>query len=288
MFDAHKIIAEHGLDEARQLAKTKLEYTCITAAVAMLNAQTSEPAYASPMVTALPHRQPMEGNALAHRWRRQIGFDEYCVDSGVLDDGAPMGIPFGAKARIALIYLHTQAICQGSPVLSVPHSRNAYLKALGMEGGGMSYKLATDQGLRVSACRLAISCSGRMLEIGPLVERFIYDAGVFAPSAPDLDLTNESERIVLGSAFYRFILAEAVKIDAQALHILNNNSWAIDLYIWFASELHRLEAPRPMSWEELAFGSGAKYKRPRQLRATFLNTLQLVKAVYPQAGVELA
>lgn len=119
------------------------------------------------------------------------------------------------------------------------------------------------------------------------MEHFIYDKGVFSPSAHDLDLTNWSERITLNPKFYKLILAESVRINPQALRILNDNSWAMDLYIWFASELHKLKTPLPMDWGEFAFGSGSKYKRSRQARSTFLKTLHLVKAVYPQARVEL-
>lgn len=54
MFDAHEMIAQHGLDEARRLAKTKLEHTCINAAAAMLGERNAEPAYASLMVTSRP------------------------------------------------------------------------------------------------------------------------------------------------------------------------------------------------------------------------------------------
>src|SRR5690606_39143456 len=297
MFDAHKMIAEHGIDEARRLTKNKLEHTCINAAAAMLEAREAEPepAWASMMVTSLPHRQPMEGDSPAINWRRQIGFfdesqigfDEYHLESGHFDDGSPMGVPFGSKARLALIHLHTQVIRQGSLLLDVPQTRNAYLKALGVEGGGMTYKRVTDQGRRVSACTLTIVREDQTRLATPLVDVFIYDSGVFSPSKKDIDSLGLSRQIIVSQGFHDLILAEAIGLDRRALQIINDNSWAIDLYIWFAGTLPRLTIPLLITWKGLEFGSGVNYKRSRQTRSVFLNTLQLVKAIYPQARVDV-
>ncbi|MFA5549136.1 MAG: hypothetical protein WDA10_11385, partial [Porticoccaceae bacterium] len=77
MMDPHTLLAEHGIDTARSLARNKHEHACINAAAAMREASTTspEPAWASMMVTALPHRQPMKGGKPALHWQRQIGFD---------------------------------------------------------------------------------------------------------------------------------------------------------------------------------------------------------------------
>jgi hypothetical protein len=286
MFDAHEMIRGHGTDEARRLSRTKWEHTCINAAATMLETDTAKLAYASLMITSLPHRQPMEGDSPARQWRRQIGFDEYFLESGIFEDGTLVGVPFGAKARLALIYIHTQVIRQASPVLDVPHTRNAFLKALDMKGGGMTYKHVVDQTRRISACKMTISRENLATWTGPLVDHFIYDVGILPPSTQCLDTAGFARQTVFSKGFYDLILADKVKLNHQALQIISNNSWAIDLYIWFARELHRLKAPFLLDWQRLEFGSGVRYKRSRQMRSTFLKTLQLVKAVYPQARVE--
>ncbi|MFA5547669.1 MAG: replication protein RepA [Porticoccaceae bacterium] len=290
MFDAHQMIAEHGINEARRLSKNKLEHSCINAAAAMLAAFETEPepAWASMMVTALPHRQPLEGNDPALHWCRQIGFDEYRFDSGYFDDGSPVGIPYGAKARLILIGTHTRVLHQHSLVPDVPHSRNAYLKELGVEGGGMTYKRVTDQSRRVASCTLSIAREDQTRLTTPLVDFFIYDSGIFSPSKKDIDSLGFSRQIIVNPGFYDLIYAEPIKLDRRALQIISDNSWAIDLYIWFAGTLPGLAAPQLLTWKELEFGSGVNYKRSRQTRGVFLSTLQLVKAIYPQARVEVA
>ena len=298
MFDAHQMITERGIDEARRLTKSKLEHTCVNAAAAMLEARGAEPepAWASMMITALPHRQPMAGDDPALQWRRQIsffgehqiGFDEYYLESGRFDDGSPIGVPFGAKARLALVYLHTQVIRQHSALLDVPHTRNAYLKALGVEGGGMTYKRVTDQGRRVSACTLTIVREDQTRLATPLVDVFIYDSGVFSSSKKDIDSLGLSRQIIVSQGFHDLILAEAIGLDRRALQIISDNSWAIDMYIWAAGTLPGLATPQLLTWKQLEFGSGVSYKRSRQTRSVFLSTLQLVKAIYPQARVDVA
>jgi len=144
MFNPHKVIKEHGIDVARRLTKTKWEHRCINAAATMLEEDKATPVYASLIVTSLPHRQPIDGESPAHLWRRRIGNDEYLLESGFFEDGSMTGIPFGAKARLAPIYIHTQMIRQASSVLDVPHTRNAFLKALNMPDGG--YELQTRYG----------------------------------------------------------------------------------------------------------------------------------------------
>ncbi|MFA7555978.1 MAG: replication protein RepA [Spongiibacteraceae bacterium] len=287
MFNPHKIIKELGIDEARRLSKTKWEHRCINAAAAMLEENKATPAYASLMVTSLPHRQPMDGEHPASLWRRQIGHDEYLLESGYYEDGSMIGIPFGAKARLALIYIHTQMIGQGSSVLDVPHTRNAFLKALDMPGGGMSYKHITDQTRRISACRMTISRDGLQTWSGVLTDNFIYDAGLFSPSSQRLESAGLARQTVFSKDFYRLTVKNKIKLNYQAIQIINDNSWAIDLYIWLASELHRLKEPRLRDWETLELGLGVKFSRPRQLRSTLIKALQLVRAVYPQASVEL-
>src|SRR5690554_674020 len=199
-----------------------------------------------------------------------------------------MGVPFGAKARRALIHLHTLIIRQDSPLLDVPHTRNAYLKELGVEGGGMTYKRVTDQGRRVAACTLTITREGQTRLTTPLVDIFIYDSGVFPPSVKDIDSLGFSRQIIVSQEFHDLVRAERIRLNRRALQIINDNSWAIDLYIWAAGTLPGLTTPQLLTWKQLEFGSGVNYKRSRQTRSVFLNTLQLVKAIYPQARVDVA
>src|SRR5277367_4231880 len=101
MFDAHQTILRLGLEAARRTAGSAIERSCVDAAAAM-NADGARAAliHASPVVTALPHREP-ERRA---QWRRTIGDTTFAMESAP-DASGPLGVPFGAKARIILLHL---------------------------------------------------------------------------------------------------------------------------------------------------------------------------------------
>lgn len=289
MFDAHHLIAEHGIDEARRLALDKHERVCIDAAAAImaLQGQPQESAYASMMTTCLPHRQPTDGFVQTTCWKRQVGLENYCVESGQFDDGSIAGVPFGAKARMALIDLHTEAIRQGSPVIAVASTRHAFLKRLGLGGGGMTYKQTINQARRIATCHITIRDEADSVWASRLVDSLVYESGTISPNTRDLDANGASKSVVLTRAFYDRIVAQQVRLSLPALRLISDNSWAIDLYIWLACELPRLTAPMELDWKSFALGSGMNYRRARQLRGTFLHTLQLVRAIYPQAKVDV-
>jgi hypothetical protein len=64
-------------------------------------------------------------------------------------------------------------------------------------------------------------------------------------------------------------------------------SLAIDIYIWLAYRLHALTKPTSVTWSALHAQFGAGFRRVRQIKPTFLETLQLALAVYPEACVDI-
>ena len=75
----------------------------------------------------------------------------------------------------------------------------------------------------------------------------------------------------------------------QALREINNNSVAIDIYIWLAYRLHSLK-PGELTlirWPALAAQFGSNYLRIRDFRRFFRTPLRLALAVYPDARVDI-
>jgi hypothetical protein len=59
----------------------------------------------------------------------------------------------------------------------------------------------------------------------------------------------------------------------------------IDVYIWLAYRLHALKQPVEVGWPALHAQFGAGYKRVRDFRSQFNESLELALAAYPDARV---
>ena len=68
---------------------------------------------------------------------------------------------------------------------------------------------------------------------------------------------------------------------------IQNNSMALDLYVWLAYRLHVLTKPTSIHWPKLHEQFGGGFKALRQFKPTLIENLKLALAVYPEAMVEL-
>lgn len=287
MFDCHELIAHRGLLEARKIAANKGERMAVDAAAAILfdseNAQDF--VYASLGVCALPHKNT---DSRPVPWQ-YVGDDAtYLFRDGILEGQTPVGVPYGSKARLILLYLQNAAIRSRSRTIELGSSlywltRSAHPKSI----GGMSYRLIMKQAMRIVACRLAID-GKEATYIDTLVQP---SADTSACSAPPGYLRDKGASVmpqfaILNEAFYNSFIDSAVPIRLSALRQLSNNSVAIDLYIWLCHRLPALNQPQFLDWAVLANKFGGGYKEVRHMRRPFLNALRLALAVYPEAMVE--
>ncbi|MBF0563050.1 MAG: hypothetical protein HQL37_13765 [Alphaproteobacteria bacterium] len=87
----------------------------------------------------LPYRNPGDD---VRRWERRSGAAVLLLDAGdALDPQTaqvvPMPLPWGAKARMVLLYLNAQAVRQGTPVIETGDTMTAFMrKVLGFQPNG--------------------------------------------------------------------------------------------------------------------------------------------------------
>src|SRR5215213_3915383 len=84
--------------------------------------------------TFLPHARPASDDAI---WRRKAGRFTLLVSPGVMDDGrrvARVGVPYGTKARLILIYLQSEGV--KGRVVSLGASMSAWIRSLGLSVTG--------------------------------------------------------------------------------------------------------------------------------------------------------
>jgi hypothetical protein len=269
------------------MAVSKAERVCVDAAAAVVGARAQDEAvHGGLAVICPPHRRLPD---VYRGWTRRIGNLEYRLESGSYDDGAPIGIPFGATSRNILLYFHNEAIRQKGRVIEVVPSMNAWVRQMGLKSGGMTYRLIVEQARRIATCRMTVT---RAVDHGLTQQSFaLVDAILFKSSMQSAFTRNLTavfpDKVVLSEAFHGHIVEETATMRLAALRQISDNSWAMDLYAWLSYQLTRLEEPLTVPWTTFAAGFGVGYKHTRQMKATFCGALQLVLAIYPQANVEI-
>jgi hypothetical protein len=234
---------------------------------------------------ALPHRRLKDDQT----WQISSERVTLLLEPGrrANDDSAPtwVGVPYGSRARLIMLYLQTEALRTNSREIELGKSLRDWLTRLGIPIGGKSLKDVREQAERISRCRLTfhVQTAGR----SGLVNQNIVDTAMFVDDAVSGQGTLFLETARLSETFYEQLKKHPVPLEEAAIRAINNNSMALDLYCWLAYRLHVLSAPRAISWKALMAQFGAAYKEQFHFKPRFLENLHLALAVYRDAKVEV-
>lgn len=232
---------------------------------------------------ALPHRRLNDDQT----WQINSEMVKLLLEPGrrANDSGEPtwVGVPYGSRARLILLYLQTEALRTSSREIELGKSLRDWLSRLGIPIGGKSLKDARDQAERISRCRLSfhIQSDGR----SGLVNQNILDTAMFVDCTDTGQNSLFLETARLSETFYEQLKKHPVPLEEAAIRAINNNSMALDLYCWLAYRLHALSTPRPVSWKALMSQFGTAYKEQFHFKPRFLENLHLALAVYRDANV---
>jgi Plasmid encoded RepA protein len=93
------------------------------------------------------------------------------------DDIEFVGVPYGSRARLILLYLQSEALRNKSRDIELGRSLHAWLGRLGTPIGGKSFRDVREQADRLSRCRLTfhVQQGGR----SGLINQNIVDAAMF-------------------------------------------------------------------------------------------------------------
>ncbi|WP_426960328.1 replication protein RepA [Muricoccus radiodurans] len=238
---------------------------------------------------ALPHKRLPTDEA----WVRRNEQITLMVEPGrLLRPGAAepemVGVPYGSRARLILLYLQTHAMRSGSREVELGRSMREWLQRMGIPHGGKSYVEVRDQAARLSTCKLTFYYAAAKGRTGFSNER-IVDDGMLMLDDDGGDTRQGSlfiERVRLSESFHAALQKHPVPIWEPALRHIQNNSMALDLYVWLAYRLHVLQRPTPVRWAALHGQFGGGFKALRHFRPTFLANLRLALTTYPDARVE--
>jgi len=237
---------------------------------------------------ALPHRRLPD----AEGWQIQSERTTLIVEPGMRPGPAgkpePVGVPYGSRARLILIFLQSEAIRTKSREIELGGSLRAWLVRLGIPQGGSSIATVREQAERLSLCRLTF----RVQSGGAtgLLNQSIVDTALFLDEPHDGQLSRRPqfvERAKLSEGFFEQLQKHPVPLEESAIKAVSNNSQALDIYAWLAYRLHSLSSTRAVSWRALMPQFGAGFGRIDNFKARFLSNLKLALAVYPEARVEV-
>ena len=284
MAQIHHLIFEHGIDGARRLTANLPVSTRqqIDAAHAVLSDDTDTMGviHAGFAMAALPHRKTDEAV-----WKRENGPTKLLVESGRNSDETLVGIPYGATARMILLYLQTEAVRNRSREVELGTSMQAWLQAMGLAKGGKTYHTVKEQAKRVSRCRLTFfhtSAEGSFVSNGA----FVRDA-ILPASGDERQPSLWRDTVVLDELFYKSLVEHALPLRDSAIRQISNRSTAIDIYVWLAYRLHHLQKPVTVSWAALASQFKNGPKELRFFKRDIRSSLELALAVYPEAKVTI-
>ena len=247
-------------------------------------------AYSGWAQCALPHRRIAAGEV----WEVTSDRMRLVVEPGRRptgrDGSGPLeltSVPFGAYARLILLYLQTEALRTKSPEVELGRSWRDWMGRIGVPWGGSSGKAVREQAELLSRCRLTFHLHGQGR--AGLVNQSIVDRALFLDTPEggrQGRLTLETAK--LSDAFFEQLKRHPIPLEESAIKSLSNNSAALDCYIWLAYRLHSLSAQRLVTWKALKAQHGQAYGQLYHFKNKFPAVLALATAVYPDANVEVS
>jgi len=285
MGTVHKLLEEKGKQGVLQLGM--LDRREVEAAASYM---TDEDVgigflYSGWCQAALPHRRLPDDEIWQIRGERLVLLVEPGVRVAAEGKPVPVGVPYGSRARLILLYLQSEALRTGSREIELGGSLRAWLHRLGIPTGGKSIAAVRDQAERLARCRLSFHVTNG--KAAGLVNQSIVDSALFLEADDTARGSGFVERARLSEGFFEQLKRHPVPLEESAVRAVSNNSMALDAYAWLAYRLHSLTSPRPVSWRALRAQFGAGFARSDNFKSHFTASLRLALAVYPDARVDL-
>ena len=285
MMGVHQLVLAHGRERARELVDVKTRpLVDIAAEVLADDSQRIGISYTGFCLTALPHKR-LDDNM---PWEKRGHRVTLLVEPGRLKDGGRMklyGVPYGARARMILLYLQTQAIRTGSREVALGRSMRDWMERMGLSVGGETARALREQAARISACSLKFFWEDGASD--GFERAAIVRSGLRFHAEDPAQGSLWEDRVLLDETFFAALRDHPVPLLEAAIRQLCDRSMSLDLYVWLAWRLHSLNRPTSISWPALHAQFGTGYKAVRQFKPRFVEALGAALAAYPEARTEL-
>ena len=232
---------------------------------------------------SFPHADPGELAAFT----RKNGWLELTLGTTRPETGLPYGVP----ARLLTIYCASEAVRTRSPEIYLGRSVHEFLRILDVpitRGERGSLRVYANQLLRLIHCTLSIDenirdASGRTgLHIRQAL--FADEARLWWDEDHGV---GQGSSLQLSSVLFHSILERSAPLSTKAIKQLRKSPMDLDVYAWLVHRLFHLSRPSNVSWQQLSEQFGHAYAELRQFRRFFLDSLERVRVVYPEAKLAL-
>jgi hypothetical protein len=240
--------------------------------------------------TGLPYRNPGD---VVRIWMRKQGTARLEVEAGRAfspgaDEFVDVGLPFGPKPRLILVYLNAEALRTGSPEIEVEDSLTAFVKRLGFVSKGRNMLIIKDQLARLSAAEIRLAIAYGTAQTRQVQAHIVTGFDLWFPK-------DERQRVLWPSTvrlsldYFESLQRHAVPLDERAVAALSHSAMALDIYCWLAQRLHRINPGKPafIPWTALREQFGWHYGRMDNFKRVFRQTLTMVVSQYRGARIEL-
>jgi Plasmid encoded RepA protein len=240
--------------------------------------------------TGLPYRNP--GPSVLE-WERIQGRASLLIEAGRARDPKTgkwlkLGLPFGPKPRLILVYLNAEALRTGSPVVEVEDSLTAFVCRIGLSRDGRSIRIVKDQLSRLSAAEIRLAVTYGEAQARQVNAHIVGEFDLWFPK-------DERQRVLwpttvtLDPRYFQSLQRHAVPLDERAIAALSHSAMGLDLYCWLAQRMHRVSPFKPqfIPWTALKEQFGWNYGRMDNFKRVFRQTLDMVLSQYRAARLEL-
>ena len=284
MDNIHQTIFDLGIEQARKQALTVLDRQVVETAYVVMADEEQQFGiiHAGFAMSSLPHKETKD-----LLWVRQSGGGvKLRVASGLDENNVAVGLPYGATARMILLYLQSRAVAERTREIELGRSMYSWLNKMGIPLGGKTYARVREQAKRLSYCQLTffkVGADETQFRNGS----FVRDAIITHAKGTVDQRSLWRETVVLDETFYQSLIEHPLPVREAAICSLSGRSVAIDVYIWLSYRLHQLKKPTPISWVALMAQFGHNYNDLRNFKTEFKAPLQLALAAYEGAKVEI-
>ena len=226
---------------------------------------------------------------------RRNGAYQLVIRPGILplrDRIVPIGVPYGTKARLIMIYFQTEAVRNRSQVVDLGPTMASWLKKMGLGTSGGprgTYAPVREQALRIARCEFTMRFERGPTEAQLNDQRIIDGMHLWRDDSSETELFRNggewARHVKLSDAFFEHLMDHSVPLSEEAISRLKRSSLALDLYVWLTYRLHCATQgdDRPLARSGRAF---REWSGHRQLAFRLKEVLQDVVTVYPDADVE--
>jgi hypothetical protein len=235
-------------------------------------------------LTSLPHKRLPDDQT----WEKKGHRVTLWVEPGRMKTRGKVvtyGVPYGARARMILLYLQTQAVRTGSREIALGRSMRDWMERMGLAVGGETAKSLREQAARISACTLKFFWENEEQE--GWTRGAIVTSGLRFKVPEDSQANLWEDRVVLDEVFWRTLREHPVPLLEAAIRQLRDRSMSLDIYVWLAWRCHQLNKPTPISWPAIFAQFGGGFRAMKHFKPSFAEALGAALAAYPEARIDI-